>query len=191
MDFDAERELMTELRSGERLRWSGRPRGGVRLTSADVLQIPFSLFWCGFAVFWEYMAYRDNAPLPMLAFGGAFVLIGVYLIVGRFFADAYRRGRTVYGLTDERVLILGGGARRQVRSLPLASLQEVTLKERPDWSGDITLGPSMGPAAWFGSSWPGAARYQPPTLEAVENAREVYEQLLRAQEDQRQARLPR
>lgn len=191
MDFDAEQELTPELHSGERLLWSGRPRGGFRLTAADAVQIPFSLFWCGFVAFWEYMAYRGHAPLPMLAMGGVFALLGVYLLVGRFFVDAHRRSRLYYGLTEERVLLLTAGARRQVRSLPLASVQEVTLKERGDGTGDIVFGLASAPAVWLSPSWPRAARYLLPTLEGVENVRELQDQLLRAQEEQRRAQLPR
>ena len=68
--------------------------------------IPFSLLWGGFAVFWEVTAYSNSAPPFFLLFGGAFVLVGFYFVVGSFFWDSATRESTFYGLTNERVLIL-------------------------------------------------------------------------------------
>ena len=58
--------------------------------------IPFSLLWCGFAVFWETMAMRMPGPFfgPGLFFrlwGIPFVFVGLYFVFGRFFADALAR----------------------------------------------------------------------------------------------------
>ncbi len=39
------------LLNGERVVWEGQPAGGLLLSSRDTFLIPFSLFWCGFAVF--------------------------------------------------------------------------------------------------------------------------------------------
>jgi len=97
------------LQSGERIVWTGRPAQGVRLSGRDAFLIPFSLLWGGFAIFWEtsvlVMAIRTVAVLPMVLFGGAFVVVGCYMMFGRFFVDAWARSRTVYALTDRRALI--------------------------------------------------------------------------------------
>lgn len=37
--------LSAELGPGERLVWSGKPRGGIRLRAQDAFLIPFSLLW--------------------------------------------------------------------------------------------------------------------------------------------------
>ena len=69
----------------EKLLWLGRPKQGLMFSKKDLLQVPFSLMWGGFAIFWESMAVRQvNAPFFFKLWGIPFVLIGLYLIIGRF-----------------------------------------------------------------------------------------------------------
>jgi hypothetical protein len=48
-----------------------------------------------------------------------FVLVGIYLIFGRFLVEAKQGERTFYGVTDERVLVVAGLFGRKVQSLSL------------------------------------------------------------------------
>ena len=177
---EVEQQLTRELGSGERLLWSGRPRQGILFRPIDAAVIPFSLLWCGFAIFWEMSVIRSGAPFFFMLFGVPFVLVGLYFVFGRFIADAAERKRTVYGLTNERVIIISGSSRRSVKSLNLRSLSDVSLTERSDGTGTITLGPGSA-FAWPGSKWPGSRQTGPPVLEGIDNARAVYEQLRQAQ----------
>ncbi|HEX4350926.1 MAG TPA: PH domain-containing protein, partial [Verrucomicrobiae bacterium] len=80
--------------SGEKLLWSGQPRQGLRLNISDVFVIPFSLLWCGFAIFWEANAVKGHSPFVLKLWGIPFVVIGLYMVFGRFFMDARTRVRT-------------------------------------------------------------------------------------------------
>ena len=178
---EEERALGPELVAGERLLWAGCPRRGIRLTSADVLLVPFSLLWCGFAVFWEKSVLAHGAPGFFALWGLPFVAVGLYVVFGRFIGDAVRRGKIFYGLTAKRIILVSGVLTRQVKSIDLDSLGEISLREGGDRSGTVLLGTTSGPNAWaagfVGPSWPGSARYLPPMLEAIENARAVYEKI--------------
>lgn len=184
MDRDATAALQPELGSGERLLWSGRPRQGVRLQAGDALMIPFSLMWGGAAIFWEYSALRTG-PLFFALWGIPFVCVGLYLIAGRFFVDAWQRARTHYGLTNQRVLIVSGLRSRRVMSLPLRTLADLSLQERGDRSGTIQFGNLPAPYGWMArSGWSGTGRQLPPAFDLIENVRSVYTQLQHARQAQ-------
>ena len=178
-----ERELAQQLDPGERILWTGRPRQGLRLSRIDVFLIPFSFLWGGFAIFWETTALREDAPAFFVVWGIPFVLIGLYLVIGRFFTDAKRRERTVYALTDRRVIIASGFISKSIKSLDLHTLSDVTLEEEGGGVGTITFGPSLPMWRWFGGAgWPGAGLYRGPILESVTAAREVFHQIRTAQQ---------
>lgn len=176
MTFSIEQMLRPELGRGERLLWSGVPKQGLFFRPSDIVMVPFSLLWAGFAFFWEYsVSQARSAPLIMLLWGVPFMLIGLYMVVGRFFVEAWMRRRTCYGLTDQRVIILSGLFNREVKSLPLASLGEITISERTDRRGTITFGPSTpGSVMVRGASWPGMGRSGAPMFDLIDDARRTY-----------------
>jgi hypothetical protein len=161
---------------------------GVFLRAADAFLIPFSLAWGGFAIFWEAMAIVAGAPFFFALWGIPFVLIGLYLIFGRFLVDARQRAKTYYGVTNERVIIVAGLFRRSIKSLNIDTLTDVSLTEKRDGTGTITLGPIPPWHGWMsGASWPGAGQYAAPALEHVDNARQVYDVIRTAQRDARRS----
>jgi hypothetical protein len=174
-----------ELGSGERLLWKGRPRGGVRLRGSDVFLIPFSLLWGGFAIFWESIALfavpKNNAAgwiAPL--FGLPFVLVGLYIIFGRFFVDAKMRQKTEYALTGRRAIIVSGLFSRKVRSVSLQSTPEVTLTEKADGSGTITFGAASPFSSWVQQNTWSAGASQQPAFEMIDNVRSVYDLIQKA-----------
>ena len=135
--------LSSRLLPRERLQWSGRPRRGLLLAPSDMILIPFSLLWGGFVVFWEAMAVTMKAPAFMALFGVPFVIVGLYIVVGRFAVDAWLRGRTHYAITDRRVLILREAPWPSLTAVQLDRLPEATVTEGADGSGTIRFGPSL------------------------------------------------
>jgi hypothetical protein len=174
--------IKQELSSQERLLWSGQPRRGLALRATDAATIPFSLIWAGFAVFWETIVIKSNGPLIMKLWGIPFVLIGLHMVAGRFFVEAWQRGRTTYGLTNERVIIITNFFGTKIKSLNLRTLTDVTLDQKSDEVGTITFGPTEKTSGWNTGTW-GGRRSQPapPSLELIQNARRVYEMIREAQ----------
>ncbi len=168
-----ESAITVELAGGERLLWAGQPRQGIVLRPSDAFMIPFSLFWGGFAIFWEAGVIASGAPWFFVLWGIPFVVVGLYLIVGRFFWDARRRSRTFYALSDQRVIIISGGTSRKVTSLNLRTLSDISLTEKSDGTGTITFGPTHPLAGWGnGTTWPGAPQ-GPPSFEMISDAKDV------------------
>ena len=179
MDFESQQELQRELGTGERLLWTGRPRQGLRLRAADAMMIPFSLMWGGFAVFWEVGVLKQGGPTFFALWGIPFLVVAVYITVGRFFFDRYQRSRTYYGLTDQRAIIRTS---KGVKSLSLRGLADLSLKEKEDRSGTISFGAGDPRYSFFaGAGWPGMGRFLPPSFEMIEDARQVYTQIRDAQ----------
>lgn len=188
MNFDAQQIIQRELDSGEKLIWAGAPKQGTVFRGSDVFMIPFSLFWGGFAIFWEVMALsipKDDAGAVVYVFplfGLPFVIVGLYMIFGRFIYDAKKRGKTFYGLTDQRAIIVSGLFSKSVKSLNLVTLTDVSLKEKSDLSGTITFGHENQTANFFGgNSFLGMGVNNAPKFELIENAKDVYNKL-RAQQ---------
>jgi hypothetical protein len=183
--FQTQAEIQRELGSGEQLLWSGRPRQGLRLNITDAFVIPFSLIWCGFAIFWEANALHGNTPLILKLWGIPFIVVGLHLVCGRFLVDAYTRARTFYGVTNQRLIIVTGGFSRRVRSLPWQALPPAKFVERGNGGGAIRFGLQLP----FGvarsgdvGGWPGSGRSLFPVLDLPEHAREAYDAVKLAQE---------
>ena len=146
--------LDSYLDPSERVLWSGQPKQGLRLQASDAMMIPFSLMWGGFAIFWEasalglVAAHRNFPPsdpgqivswiFPLWCV--PFVVVGLYMIFGRFFYDAALRRKTWYAVTDQRLIILKSLFSSSVTSFDYGQLSGLNLTERGDRSGDITFG---------------------------------------------------
>ena len=174
--------LQRQLAAGEQVLWQGRPRQGLMLRSSDAYLIPFSLLWCGFAIFWEWNVIRLNAPLLFKLWGIPFVLVGLYIVAGRFVTDARRRARTHYALTTERILIASGPNSKNIQSLSLRHLPNITLEEHANGTGTISLDSTHTSfhQTTFRATWPGM-HASTPQLEGIANALHVFQLIRDAQ----------
>ena len=187
MNYDAQKIIQKELDSGERLLWAGMPKQGTIFKGSDIFMVPFSLLWGGFAIFWEYMALTiapnaQNAPegfaLIFPLFGIPFVVIGLYMVFGRFIYDSKKRGKTFYGLTDQRAIIVSGLFGKKVKSLNLRTLSDVSMSETANGYGTIIFGQENQVVNMFmGGGFPGVGGANTPKFELIENAKQVYNQL--------------
>lgn len=182
MNASAELEISRHLESGESLLWSGVPRQGFLLRAVDAFLIPFSLLWGGFVFFWEVSALAAGAPNFFALFGLPFILVGLYLIAGRFYVDARMRANTYYGLTDRRIIIVSGLFTRTTNTLPLRTLNDVSVQERNDGSGTIQFGRSLFPSWYAGMRWPGMTQSQAPSFDLIDNAKQVHDLVMKAQQ---------
>jgi len=118
--------------------------------TGDWLMVPFTLVWLSFALFWEagvYWQYQKTQgstyamPIGFLVFGGFFVLIGLYIAIGRFFYKAYEKRHTKYVLTNKKAMVIKElfGA-KEVRSIDLDKAETIDRTVNKDGSGSIYFG---------------------------------------------------
>jgi hypothetical protein len=66
--------IQPELLTGESVLWTGQPSTAVIFHKEDAMLVPFSLFWGGFAIFWELLSpdSGDRAIHGNLGWSGGF-----------------------------------------------------------------------------------------------------------------------
>jgi hypothetical protein len=139
--------FQSDLLPDEQIVWSGQPESSILFTPMDLLLVPFSLLWGGFAIFWELSVigtFKSNQPAPAFfpLFGVPFVLVGLYFIFGRFVYKSWKKKRTWYAVTNQRVLIVTQGISRTCQALSIATLPAIDKTVRSNGSGNIKFGTS-------------------------------------------------
>jgi len=166
------------LLKGEKIIWWGQPAQGLLFTSRDWYLVPFSLMFAGFSIFWEASVLSGaNTPLFMKLWGVPFLLMGVYLVVGRFLVDAWIRRGITYAVTDKRILILRSGLSSKFTALTFDQLPVVNLTERGDGRGTIRFGQDQPYWSNRGYSGWSPALEATPQFIAIEDARRVFEHI--------------
>jgi hypothetical protein len=143
------------VRDDEALLWRGVPDAGVWFTAEDGFMIPFSILWCGFAIFWEFASSRG--PALVWLWGIPFIAFGLYSVAGRFVYKSYRKRHTAYAITTYRAMIVGP---RSFADLPLRD-QPVTVKRsRDSRHASVAFGDALLPWSVRRSRW-GPSGYVP------------------------------
>jgi hypothetical protein len=146
IDQAAYEAIQPELLNGESVLWAGCPSLSVIFHKEDFLAIPFSLLWGGFAIFWEgavsgfwaSTGKRHTASqIPFQLWGIPFVLMGQYMIWGRFFFDAWNKHRTFYAVTNRRILVVQNIRRRRFASTYIDTLPTIDKESRSDGIGTL------------------------------------------------------
>jgi hypothetical protein len=144
-----EQRLRPELDPGERLLWSGGPHLSW-LVRADRTNVPFSLVSLAFGVLWEHAALTDKNPNGSERYGTffhvwglLFIIFGVYALIGRIPVRRLLAGRTAYGITDRRALVVRASllGYRRVASTPLRRASPVTVRPSGRGRGSVFVGP--------------------------------------------------
>lgn len=134
----------------ETILWQGQPIQGFIFSKHDILLIPFSLLWCGFAIVWEMTVISSEAPLLFMIWGIPFILAGIYFVIGRFIHDTIRRAQTHYAITNRRIVIRTHG---KIESIALEKWSSLKMEEFSDGTGSIKFAEdSSGGFSPFGSS---------------------------------------
>lgn len=142
------------LMPDERLEWMAQPE--MRLfRPADIFLVPFSLMWAGFAIFWEaavlglVWSEGHDAPLLFKLWGIPFVIVGFYMIFGRFIYLYWRKRNTYYAVNNQRALVLRDLFTRQLQAVFLDRIAHISARQRRGGGGDVLFADQ--PTWW--TSW--------------------------------------
>lgn len=156
---DATMTIQGELGGGESIAWMGQPNPRVVFHKQDLFLIPFSFFWGGFAIFWEGSVSgfwnhgsRNGAWTFGMIWDIPFVVIGQYLIWGRFLYDLWLKGRTYYAVTNRRVIVVQKGWSKKIVTAYLDSLPALTREGSDSGIGTLSFAPNASFSGFTGPS---------------------------------------
>lgn len=144
--------LQSTLLSEERLIWSGVPDYRRIFSRQDFFLVPFSLMWGGFAIFWELSVLglvgdgaseSGDPPFFFVLWGVPFVLVGLYFIFGRFLVKRWVRRRTIYAVTDKRVIVVRDAFGTRTDAGYIHSLPNVSVSVDRRGRGSVDFGGSQ------------------------------------------------
>jgi hypothetical protein len=154
LPVEAQNRLDNEVKSGERVLWTGQPAAGFRHHLHTLPAVLFGIPWTAFAIFWVTMAIgmgshmaRTSESIPfslmsvvMPLFGLPFILVGLYMISSPYW-QMRKSSKTVYALTDQRAIILEPTWRGEmtVRSVPHEHLIDRTRTQDNNGIGSLTF----------------------------------------------------
>jgi hypothetical protein len=159
IDQDALAAVQPELTSGERVIWAGRPNPGVVFhKSENESLVPISLISGGFTTVWEIGAiwlllsrpFHLGWPVFMVLWGIPFVVMGQYMIWGRFIHAARKKKCTYYAVTDRRVIVVQNYRKRLAASADIDSLPTLIREKHSRGIGTLRFFPAREP---FARTW--------------------------------------
>ena len=125
----------------EHVLWTGRPPTRIMFQLIDIFLVPFSFAWGGIAIggIFAGAVNGERLPFPFLLIPLLFVFIGLYITVGRFLVDMWVRSRTVYAVSDRRVLVLRRIVSTTLQARDIQWLDTLELNERRSGKGTISF----------------------------------------------------
>ncbi|MEN6372464.1 MAG: hypothetical protein ABFD64_10685 [Armatimonadota bacterium] len=156
-DWVQRQVIQSELMDEESIEWVGQPDPSIIFTKADIFLIPFSILWCGFAIFWEASALGitfkgGGAPLLFALFGVPFVLIGLYMVFGRFFYKAWKKRKTYYAVTNKRIIVITLGIGKNIQAVFIRDIPMINQSIGANGMGSLIFGNTNWQFAMYGNT---------------------------------------
>jgi hypothetical protein len=144
---------------------------------------------------WSSILFFRQEGVSSLRFTAFFLLFGVAFPASRYFFDAKLRGRTFYGLSDRRAIIVTYWLGQEINTIYLNELHELRFTRRSDGTGTLEFftnpngfiplrGGIMG-VNRSGLWWPGTRHMRfllPPAFEMIAKPLEVERLILAARD---------
>lgn len=191
-DFEQANRLRPYLLPGERLLWIGRPIQGLALRPNDLWIVPLTVGFAFLGLQQDARIAGGASPSFDLTFavraamflGGAF-----YVAVVRFFQHAWVRRRTLYAVSDRRLLFLRTGPWGWFRSIEIGYLPLFEYEEQKGGRGTLTFDFEEQPKSWWALPWSGLASPSGARcFDRIAEPRRIYDLICRESYRQRRER---
>lgn len=141
MSFTINAALQPYVNTDEHLLWSAEAKKGIDFESKDFYSMLIAIVWCLGVIAWVIIGFSMGAPLWFTAsIGIPGVVTGFFLLYGRFMIDAIKRKNTIYGLTENNIIIQSGLFKQRVTLINISSISSIVLRnEKKDGSGTISI----------------------------------------------------
>jgi uncharacterized membrane protein len=146
-DYDINSFIHEDLIENEEILWSGQPNDSIFCRN-DWAMIPLSLFWSVFTFAWEIIAIISGIysamliPFIMAIFGIPFVIMSLYILIGRFFYKSYLKKNIYYYVTNKRAIVAINKEYKKFECEYLDSLNVINKQIDIAGSGNIIFGNS-------------------------------------------------
>jgi hypothetical protein len=129
---------MNEQEANEVL-WKGRPKQGLVFRGYDLVLVPFVLWWG-----WEIpsmlqTAFLEGGDNGDKLFAVTMAGIGAYILIVRYFHDAWVRANTSYEITTEGVAFNYRGLIKKKVVIPFAEISMVSLSNYHSDTASVLL----------------------------------------------------
>ena len=128
-------EVEREMRAAERPLWVGYPIPGKFAIKTGMRALLFGIPWTAFCVVWELQAIRSGS-IFMSLWGIPFIVIGFSMLASPL-VQYWMAHRTIYVVSNQRLLILDGLLRPSVKSFFPSDIGHLRVDEAKDGSGSI------------------------------------------------------
>src|ERR1043165_3181903 len=123
------------MRAGEKIQWVGYPIPIKFAIKEGTPSFLFGIPWIAFCAFWESGVIKAGS-LFMELWGIPFIIVGLYLLTSPLW-EYLRARRTIYVVTNQRLLILNGLLRPSRRSFTPPDIGSVEVDAGHDGIGSI------------------------------------------------------
>ncbi len=132
---DIPEDVRHELRADETPKWIGYPSPKRYAIEEGLVRCLFGIPFTGFAVVWTSLAMKSESLFTSL-WGFPFILVGLYMLANPLL-EYWRALRTVYVVTNQRVVILDGVLRHSQKAIAPSDLGHLDVERKRDGSGNI------------------------------------------------------
>ncbi|NPV92180.1 MAG: hypothetical protein HPY50_15540 [Firmicutes bacterium] len=130
-------EFKKYLEWEEKILWEGHPEANIFFTKWDIIYVPMGFFLI--LALLKTLTLEDILGIQIIILGPIIVLY-LFVIFGRFFFKYVNKKRTVYYVTNKRILVYNKSSERIIREIHIHSIKNITKDIHNNRMGTIEFG---------------------------------------------------